>query len=114
MTQDQKLDLLLEKYDVMSGQMGSIDNRLSVVEKRLESVDNRLTTLEGRVDALDHKVDALDNRVAALDHKVTAIDKKEDKHYRELKSMDKAIFDEVERVHHILMRHQADKKVHTA
>ena len=86
MTQDQKLDLLLEKFDVMSGQMGSIDNRL--------------TTLEGRVDALDHKV--------------TAIDKKEDKHYRELKSMDKAIFDEVERVHHILMRHQADKKVHTA
>ena len=100
MTQDQKLDLLLEKFDVMSGQMGSIDNRL--------------TTLEGRVDALDHKVDALDNRVDALDHKVTAIDKKEDKHYRELKSMDKAIFDEVERVHHILMRHQADKSVHTA
>ena len=93
MTQDQKLDLLLEKFDVMSGQMGSIDNRL--------------TTLEGRVDALDHKVTALDN-------KVTAIDKKVDKHYRELKSMDKAIFDEVERVHHILMRHQADKSVHTA
>ena len=86
MTQDRRLDLLLEKFDVMSGQMGSIDNRL--------------TTLEGRVDALDHKV--------------TAIDKKEDKHYRELKSMDKAIFDEVERVHHILMRHQADKKVQTA
>ena len=32
MTQDQKLDLLLEKFDAMSGQMGSIDNRLSVVE----------------------------------------------------------------------------------
>ena len=86
MTQDQKLDLLLEKFDVMSGQMGSIDNRL--------------TTLEGRVDALDHKV--------------TTIDKKVDKHYRELKSMDKAIFDEVERVHHILMRHQADNSIHTA
>lgn len=93
MTQDQKLDLLLEKFDVMSGQMGSIDNRL--------------TTLEGRVDALDKKVTTLDNRVTALNKKV-------DKHYQELKSMDKAIFDEVERVHHILMRHQADKKVHTA
>ncbi len=93
MTQDQKLDLLLEKFDVMSGQMGSIDNRL--------------TTLEGRVDALDNKVDALDN-------KVTALNKKVDNHFRELKSMDRAILDEVERVHHILMRHQADKSVHTA
>lgn len=86
MTQDQKLDLLLEKFDVMDG--------------RMESVENRLTLLDKKVDTLDKRVDALDKKV--------------NKHYYELKSMDAAILDEVERVHKILMRHQADKKVHTA
>ena len=31
MTQDQKLDLLLEKFDVMSGQMGSIDSKRRIL-----------------------------------------------------------------------------------
>ena len=86
MTQDQKLDLLLEKIDVMN-------SRLEKVEKRLETVENRLEVLENRVDVLEKKVD---------------------NSYYELRKMDVTILDEVERVHNILMRHLADKKVHMA
>ncbi len=86
MTQDEKLDLLIQQVGIMGNQLSSIDSRLAIVEQRMDSSDLK-------VEALDQKVDRI---------------------YKELKSMDEAILDEVLRVHHILDRHKADKQVHFA
>lgn len=86
MTQDEKLDLLLEKFG----------------------------GLEGRFDKLEGRFDVLEGRFDKLEGGVNALNKKSDSYHRELKGMDKAILDEVERVHNILMRHMSDGKVHTA
>lgn len=100
MTQDQKLDLLLKQFHVMDGHMISVENHL-------EAIDRKVDVLSERVDNVERKVDALSERV-------DRVEGKSDKHYYELRSMDAAILDEVERVHKILMRHQADRRVHRA
>ena len=71
----------------------------------------------------DMKSDMLDMKSDMLDMKSEVLDTKKDvnslKHQlvistADLKTMDKAILDEVERIHGILDKHKADKSVHTA
>lgn len=93
MTQDEKLDLMLQK--------------LLCIETKVDSLEMKVDSLETKVDSLETKVDSLEIRIDSLEKKV-------DSNYIELKEMDEAILNEVVRVHHILLRHINDKKMHMA
>ena len=70
----------------------------------------KLDLLLEKVAGLDQKVSILDERVAGLEMDMTDVKADLRRAHRE----NNFILDEVERLHEILSRHKADKKVHTA
>ena len=74
--------------------------------------DEKLDLLITKFDKLESKVDNLEGRFDKLEGRFDNLERKVDRNYRELKKMDYAILDEVERVHGILMRHIEDASVH--
>lgn len=100
MTDSQKLDLILEKVGGLEGRMDSFESRMDRFESRMDRFEGRMDKLEGRMDKQEGKINKLESLLI--------------KSVSELKSMDKLILNEVERVHDILNKHIADKTVHTA
>lgn len=56
----------------------------------------------------------IESRLTAVESNMTKLKRQMTRTTRELKTMDRMILDEVERVHAILTRHTQDKTVHTA
>lgn len=69
MTENEKLDLILEKL----GKLDRIEERLEKVEERLEKVEERLEKVEERLDRLEGSVDELRERVDKLDSDIMVV-----------------------------------------
>ncbi len=75
--------------------------------EKLNVIISRLDSLECDMQDMKSEIQNVKKDVSTLKHQTA-------KSIEELKTMDKLILDEVERVHNILDRHKADKAVHSA
>lgn len=118
MTDSEKLDVILEKLMQLDVRAAASDRRLTDIDIRAEAFDKRLADIDVRTAAFDKRLAEIDVRIAAvdkgvadLDATVTTFDKRltdlkrqQMRDTAELKAMDSMIFDEIERVHEILIR----------
>ena len=85
-------ELLLAIYDNMQ----TMKDDLAVVKNDVEAVKSDVASVKGELEIVKRDVKHLKKQAIRL------------------QAMDDAILDEVERVHHIIIDHKADKTVHTA
>lgn len=74
----------------------------------------KLDLLLVKVGSMENDISGLKEDVSILKRDYKKLNNKLNKSVKELKTMDRMILDEVERVHGILDLHKADKAVHTA
>jgi archaellum component FlaC len=86
MSTDEKLDLIIR---MMEEKFGQIDEKFGQIDEKFEQIDKRFEQIDKRLDRIENEL-------------------------KELHSMDEAILDEVERVHHILDNHIHDPNAHCA
>ncbi len=96
MTNDEKLDLLLDKVTGIEKDM--IDVKTDMVSVKADIVDIRTDLSNVKTDMVNVKADIVDVKADL----------------RRLHRDDILILDEVERVHAILDKHRSDKTAHTA
>ena len=65
-----------------------------------------------KLDLLIAKVITIDDKVGTLEHNVSGLKEQMITSTKDLKTMDKMILDEIERVHDILNKHKRDKSAH--
>lgn len=80
------------------------------LDAKLQPIDTRLDNLEARFDSLETKVSNLQNDVASLQKDVTIM--KDD--IRHIKHQQNLMFDEIERIHEIVLDHKNDTSKHIA
>ena len=98
MTDSEKLDLLIAKVITIDDKVGTLEDKFGTFEDKFDLLTDEVGTLTGRVEPLEHNVSGLKEQTI--------------KSTKELKTMDKAILDEIERVHDILNKHKSDKNAH--
>ena len=83
------------------------------VEKRLEPLKSDVNELKSDVNVLKSDVDMLKGDVSGLKEEVSSLRRQSIKNTAELKAMDNVIFDEVERVHEIMLKRtdELDKRI---
>ena len=80
------------------------------LDAKLQPIETRLDNLEARFDSLETKVSNLQNDVASLQKDVTIM--KDD--IRHIKHQQNFMFDEIERIHEIVLDHKNDTSKHIA
>lgn len=94
------------------------DNELLLaIYSNIQTMQGDLASVKGDVEAVKTDLVSVKDDVESVTGDIETV-KIEIKHLRretiKMQAMDEAILDEVERVHHILIDHKADKTVHTA
>ena len=119
MTDSEKLDLLIAKVITIDDKVGTLDDKFGTLndkfgtfEDKFDLLTDEVGTLKGKVETLEGKVGTLTGKVETLEHNVSGLKEQTIKSTKELKTMDKAILDEIERVHDILNKHKSDKNAH--
>lgn len=87
-----------------------LDAKLQPIETRLDNLETRFDGLEVKFDGLETKVSNLQNDVTSLQKDVTIM--KDD--IRHIKHQQNFMFDEVERIHEIVLDHKNDTSKHIA
>ena len=80
------------------------------LDAKLQPIETRLDNLETRFDSIETKVSKLQNDVTSLQKDVTII--KDD--IRHIKHQQNFMFDEIERIHEIVLDHKNDASKHIA
>lgn len=80
------------------------------LDAKLQPIETRLDNLETRFDSIETKVSNLQNDVASLQKDVTIM--KDD--IRHIKHQQNFMFDEIERIHEIVLDHKNDTSKHIA
>ena len=80
------------------------------LDAKLQPIETRLDYLETRFDSIETKVSNLQNDVASLQKDVTIM--KDD--IRHIKHQQNFMFDEIERIHEIVLDHKNDTSKHIA
>ena len=80
------------------------------LDAKLQPIETRLDNLETRFDGLETKVSNLQNDVTSLQKDVTIM--KDD--IRHIKHQQNFMFDEIERIHEIVLDHKNDASKHIA
>ncbi len=70
MDQDEKLDLILDRLDMMDTKLDAMDARFDMIDTRMDALDARFDMVDNRLDAVDTKLDATD----AMDARFDAVD----------------------------------------
>ena len=104
MTDSEKLDVILEKIMQLDVRVMAFDKRLADVDVTVAAFDKRLTDVDVRGAAFDKRLADLDVTVTAFDKRLTDLKRQQMRDTAELKAMDSMIFDEIERMHEILIR----------
>lgn len=99
-----------EKFDLILTELKKLDT----LERKFDTLEKKLDTHEKKIDALEKKFDILEEKVEKIDYDVHDLKYQLMKYVADLKGMDEMIFNELERVHEILYKHQKDKAIHTA
>lgn len=80
MTDNEILNLILDKVTNLESDMKTVNNklenvdgRLCNVENRLENVDGRLCSVENRLENMDSRLDRMDNELDSLTSQVSAL-----------------------------------------
>lgn len=89
MTTDEKLDCILQHVEKLDNIILHMDQKFGQIDARFEQIDARFEQIDARFEQIDKEI-------------------------KELKFMDAAILDELERVHHILIDHIKNPKAHCA
>ena len=80
------------------------------LDAKLQPIETRLDGLETRFDSIETKVSKLQNDVTSLQKDVTIM--KDD--IRHIKHQQNFMFDEIERIHEIVLDHKNDASKHIA
>ena len=80
------------------------------LDAKLQPIETRLDNLETRFDGLETKISNLQNDVTSLQKDVTIM--KDD--IRHIKHQQNFMFDEIERIHEIVLDHKNDASKHIA
>ena len=80
------------------------------LDAKLQPIETRLDNLETRFDSIETKVSNLQNDVTSLQKDVTIM--KDD--IRHIKHQQNFMFDEIERIHEIVLDHKNDASKHIA
>ena len=80
------------------------------LDAKLQPIETRLDNLETRFDSIETKVSKLQNDVTSLQKDVTIM--KDD--IRHIKHQQNFMFDEIERIHEIVLDHKNDTSKHIA
>lgn len=74
MTDNKKLDLILEKVNSFDEKVSSLDEKVSSLDKKVGSLDEKVSSLDEKVSSLDEKVSSLDKKVGSLDERVNHLE----------------------------------------
>lgn len=104
----------MDNNELLQAISAMLDTKL---DAKLQPIETRLDRLETKVDNLETKVDNLETNVSNLQSEVTALQRdtamlKEDTRHI-IKKQD-FMFDEMERIHEILLDHKNDTNKHIA
>lgn len=67
MTDNKKLDLILEKVNSLDEKVSSLDEKVNGLDEKVSSLDEKVNRLDEKVNGLDEKVGSLDARVNSLE-----------------------------------------------
>ena len=112
MSDSENLDLLIAKVITIDDKVGTLEDKFGTFEDKFDLLTDEVGTLTGKVETLEGKVGTLTGRVETLEHNVSGLKEQMITSTKELKTMDKMILDEIERVHDILNKHKRDKSAH--
>ncbi|MBO5523737.1 MAG: hypothetical protein J5986_08715 [Roseburia sp.] len=110
MNTEQKLDFLVEKVSSMDIRMEKMEVTMGRMETEVKSIDMRLKKVETKVESMDARLEKVETKVESMDARLDRVEKD----IVELKDMDNGIYDEVQRVHRILLEHKRNLQAHLA
>ena len=73
MTENEKLDLVLEKVTAIDEKVESLDKKVETLDKKVETLDEKVESLDKKVETLDEKVENLDRKVIRIENDVIDI-----------------------------------------
>lgn len=71
MTENEKLDLILQKISGLDEKVEGIDKRVSGLEGKLEGIDKRVSGLDEKMDGIDKRVSSLETDMKEVRQQVT-------------------------------------------
>jgi chromosome segregation ATPase len=90
-TNDQKLDLILQKLDDHSQQFAAIDKRFEAIDRHFEAIDRHFEAIDQRFEAIDRRFEAIDQRFEAIDRRFAAIDRRFEANEQRMENMEKKL-----------------------
>ena len=73
MTQDEKLNLIIEKISSMDKRFDCVDERLDSMDKRFDSMDERLDSMDKRFCSMDEMFNSMHEHLSSLDESVKTL-----------------------------------------
>ena len=67
MTDNKKLDLILEKVNRLDEKVSGLDEKVNRLDEKVSGLDEKVNRLDEKVNNLDEKVNSLDERVSSLE-----------------------------------------------
>lgn len=74
MTENEKLDLILQKISGLDEKVEGIDKRVSGLDEKVEGIDKRVSSLEGKLEGIDKRVSGLDEKMDGIDKRVSSLE----------------------------------------
>lgn len=74
MTNNEKLDLILETVISIDARVGRLEERMDRLEERMDRLEERMNRLEERMDRLEERMDHLEERMDHLEERVAGIE----------------------------------------
>lgn len=74
MTDNKKLDLILEKVNDLDEKVSNLDEKVNGLDEKVSNLDEKVNGLDEKVNSLDEKVSSLDKKVGSLDERVNHLE----------------------------------------
>lgn len=103
-----------EKLNVIISRLDSLECDMQGMKSDVQGIKNEMQGMKGDIQGMKSDIQGLKSEMQNVKRDINALKHQTAKSIDELKTMDKLILDEVERVHNILDRHKADKAAHSA
>lgn len=71
MTENEKLDLILQKISGLDEKVEGIDKRVSGLDEKVEGIDKRVSGLDEKVEGIDKRVSSLETDMKEVRQQVT-------------------------------------------
>lgn len=78
MTNNEKLDLILETVISIDARVGRLEERMDRLEERMDRLEERMNRLEERMDRLEERMDHLEERMDRLEGRMDCLEERMD------------------------------------